>query len=174
MENIILVKPKEELNNAAMEYKQEHLENEEKVLHGSSLLDQLPYDEWLELVKNNSSVKTVTSDWVPASTFFAVRKSDNKIVGMIDIRHCLNDFLKNYGGHIGYGVRPSERCKGYASQMLQLGLEYCKTMGLDKVMLSCYEDNEASRKTIVKCGGVLEREFVYSDGKTVQVFWITI
>lgn len=121
----------------AYEYKQEHLRNGEHELHGSALLGNLNYDEWLELVENNSDEKTVRSDWVVSSTFFAVRKSDSKIVGIIDIRHYLNDFLKNYGGHIGYAVRPTERHKGYATQMLEQGLEYCKTIGLERVMLCC-------------------------------------
>jgi predicted acetyltransferase len=174
LEKIILVKPSKELKNMSQEYKQEHLRNGEYELHGSALLDKLTYDEWLELVENNSDEKTVRSDWVVSSTFFAVRKNDFKIVGMIDIRHYLNGFLKNYGGHIGYGVRPTERHKGYATQMLEQGLEYCKTIGLERVMLACYKDNIASSKTIIKCGGMLEKEFIYSDGKTVQVFWITI
>jgi predicted acetyltransferase len=93
---------------------------------------------------------------------------------MIDIRHSLNEFLSKYGGHIGYGVRPSERNKGYATQMLRMALQYLKQIGLTKVMLACYQENVASRRTIEKCNGVLEREFLHSDGKTVQVFWITI
>jgi predicted acetyltransferase len=115
-----------------------------------------------------------------------MRKSDGKLIGMIDIRHELNDFLQSYGGHIGLGIRPSERGKGYASETTMEGLSYCKKIGLQKIMLACYKDNIASRKTIEKCGGVLEREFALaeidnfpicrdnSENKTVQVFWITI
>ncbi|MGO5065365.1 MULTISPECIES: GNAT family N-acetyltransferase [unclassified Clostridium] len=174
MEKIILVRPNKNFRESAEEYKREHFQYGENELPGSSLLNKLPYDKWLELIKNNSNEKTVTSDWVVSSTFFAVIKSNSKIIGMIDIRHTLNDFLKNYGGHIGYGVRPKERCKGYATQMLKLGLQYCKTIGLNKVMLGCNKDNLASRKTIINGGGVLEKEFVHSDGKTVQIFWISI
>ncbi|NMB54599.1 MAG: GNAT family N-acetyltransferase, partial [Leptolinea sp.] len=117
---------------------------------------------------------TVQEGWVVSSTFFGIRESDGRIVGMIDIRHTLNDFLRNNGGHIGYGVRPSERFKGYATRMLELALEKCRQLGLERVMLACEKENTASRKTIMKCGGGLEREFEHSDGKTVQVFWITI
>ncbi|MGO5073499.1 GNAT family N-acetyltransferase [Clostridium sporogenes] len=174
MEEIILVRPNKDFREGAEEYKREHFQHGENELPGSALLDKLPFDEWLELVKNNSNEKTVSPDWVVSSTFFALRKSDSKIIGMIDIRHTLNDFLKIYGGHIGYSVRPTERCKGYATQILKRGLKYCKTIGLDKVMLGCYKDNLPSRKTIINGGGVLEREFIYSEGKTVQVFWIKI
>lgn len=174
MEEIILVRPTKELEEKALEYRQEHFDMGECELHGSSLFDKLEYGEWLKLVEDNSHEKTVRSGWVVSSTFFAVRKTDNKIVGMIDIRHSLNDFLKNYGGNIGYGVRPSERNNGYAAEILKQGLKYCKTIGLEKVMLACYKDNQASSKTIIKCGGVLENEFTYLNKRTVQVFWITI
>ena len=151
---------------------QEHLDHGELELHGAALLDSMnTYADWLSLLAANSSPDTVGPDWVMSSTFFAARDSDQKIVGTIDIRHELNEFLASYGGHIGFGVRPSERGHGYAAQMLLLGLEHCRQLKLPKVMLACYQDNIPSAKTILKCGGVLEREFVYTDGKTVQVYW---
>ena len=110
---------------------------------------------------------------IPATTFFAVRKNDGRIIGMIDVRHRLNGFLRNYGGHIGYGVRPSERRRGYAAEMLRLALSYCSSLGLDRVMISCNADNEGSRRTILRRGGVLEREFRHSGG-TVQIYWIIL
>jgi predicted acetyltransferase len=175
MDTLTLVTPTKTYELAALEYRQEHFDNGEMHLHGSSLFDTTKsYDSWLEYLKANASPETVPEGWVVSSTFFAVRENDGRIVGMIDIRHELNDFMRNYGGHIGYGVRPSERKKGYATQMLQLALEYCRQLGLDKVMVSCNKDNTASRQTIVKCGGVLDREFQHTDGKIVQVFWITL
>ena len=107
--------------------------------------------------------------------FFAVRESDNKMVGMIDIRHHIdNEFLANYGGHIGYSVRPSERCKGYATEMLRLALEYAKTIGLSRVMLGCHADNIASAKTITNCGGILYERKPDQDKKPMNVYWIDI
>ncbi|MFQ7234951.1 MAG: GNAT family N-acetyltransferase, partial [Enterococcus hulanensis] len=115
-----------------------------------------------------------SSDWVVSTTLLAIRKKDQKIIGTIDIRHELNEFLLEFGGHIGFGVRPSERGKGYASEMLRLGLDYCKILGLEKVMVACYKENIASARTIRKNGGVLEREFSHDDGKEVQVYWINL
>lgn len=109
-----------------------------------------------------------------ASTFFVVDKTRDKIIGIIDIRHELNDFLSSYSGHIGYGVRPSERRKGFATKMVPLAFEFCKSINLNKVMLACYKDNVASSKTITNNGGILEREFSHSDGKIVQVYWIVL
>jgi len=174
MNEIELLLPNKELESAALEYKREHFDNQEYEMHGSSLFDHThSYDGWLERLKNNSNEQTVNPDWVVSTTFFALRKCDNKIIGMIDIRHTLNQYLNLYGGNIGYGVRPSERKKGYATEILKLALKYCKQLGLQKVMLVCYKDNEASRKTIINCGSVLEKEFVYTDGRIVQKFWVS-
>lgn len=107
------------LREAALEYRQEHRNCGEKELHGSALLGEIEdYSEWLALCGRNADAKTVSPDWVQSSTFFAVRERDGRIVGMADIRHVLNRFLRTYGGHVGYGVRPSERRKGYATQIL--------------------------------------------------------
>lgn len=174
METLILKKPAADLELAALDYKREFFEAGELVIHGAAMLDSMEYGVWLKQTMENWEKATVHDNWVQASTFFAVRESDRRIIGMIDIRHELNDFLAAYGGHIGYSVRPSERRKGYAAQMLNMALEYAKDIGLVRVMLACNADNEASRRTILKCGGMLEREFVYTDGKTVQVYWISL
>ena len=172
---LLLISPAKDHENQALEYIQEHLLIGETVLHGSSLLEKMnTYDNWLEHLEKTNNPLTADSSWVPASTFFAIRKPDGKIVGIIDIRHRLNDFLKEFGGHIGYGVRPSERHKGYATEILRLGLKYCATINLVNVMLACNKDNIASEKTIVNNGGKLEKEFEYKDGKTVRVFWIVL
>jgi predicted acetyltransferase len=140
----------------AEEFKREFFVHNESCINSSALLDQMPYREWLSNTVRNSHAETVRKDWVVATTFFAVRKRDDRIVGMIDIRHSLdNAFLSQYGGHIGYAVRPSERRKGYATGMLHMALSYAKSLGLRKVMLGCYANNVASIKTIEKCGGIL-------------------
>ena len=175
MDELRLEKPAPALLEQAMEYKQEHLRCGEAELHGGALLDRMEFSAWLRLVEENGSPETVHDGWVRADTFFAVRKADGRIVGMVDIRHTLNDFLAAYGGHIGYGVRPSERRKGYAGEILRLALAHAKqAIGLKRVMIACYRDNEASRKTILRNGGRLEREFVHTDGQTVQVYWVDL
>lgn len=173
MDEIVLVAPSEISARETEEYKDEHFAQGEYEIHGSSLLSEAPsYTDWLEQVLRNSDEETVNPEWVVSSTFFAVRKSDRRVVGMVDIRHTLNDFLREYGGHIGYGVRPSERRKGYATQILEQALAYSAILGRERVMVACYSDNLASRRVIEKCGGRLERKFVHTDGKTVEVYWI--
>lgn len=174
MEKLVLVRPTEELREAALDYKEEHLRQGETVLHGSALFDSMEFEPWLKLTQENALGQTVRPDWVQASTFFVFRQSDGRLVGMVDIRHELNAFLAAYGGHIGYGVRPSERQKGYATQMLRMALDFARSIGLRQVMVACYKENEASRRTILKCGGAFEREFIHTDGKAVEVYWLEI
>lgn len=177
MDKIKLIKPTKEYEKQAIEYKQEHFDNGEATIHACSLWDKMEsYDEWLKLLKNNSKKETVQNNWTVSSEFFGVRKNDNKIVGMVSIRHELtNDFLRNYAGHIGYGVRPTERRKGYVTQMLKQALIYCKEeLKLKKVMISCNKENEGSRKTIINAGGILEREYQTDNGENVQIYWVEL
>lgn len=170
-----LVKPTWELQAAAEAFKQEFFDCGETIINGSALLDQMDYGQWLENTARNSSPNTVRPDWVVSDTFFAVREPDGKILGIIDIRHSLdNDFLSQYGGHIGYAIRPHERRKGYAAEMLRLALAYAKNIGLESVMLGCYCDNTASKKTIEKCGGILTETKPYMDGTMMDVYWIEL
>ncbi len=173
-EHLSLIQANESQRSMAEDYLGEHHRYGEKILHGSAMLDSLPFEQWICKTAANSRPETVQSHWVQTSVFFAVRREDGKAVGMLDIRHQLNDFLRQYAGHIGYGIRPTERGKGYGSEMLRLGLKYAAYLGLEDVMLSCYSENEASRKIILKCGGRLERELLYTDGRQIQVYQIPL
>lgn len=105
-----------------------------------------------------------------AHTYFLV--SENKtIIGAINIRHALNDYLFQFGGHIGYGIRPTERRKGYAALMLSMALPIASQLGIAKVLITCNKTNTGSAKTIRHNGGVLENEVF--DGKEItQRYWI--
>lgn len=112
---------------------------------------------------------------VPSTTFFLT--DGEKILGAIDIRHFLNNGLARYGGHIGYGVRPSRRGKGLAAQMVKMAMPFMRSIDLDRVMICCKKDNAASAKTIINCGGVLERETeVFEKGEKItgQIYWVDI
>ena len=95
---------------------------------------------------------------VPDSTFFCFDEKRNLMVGAVNIRHDLNDYLLKYGGHIGDGIRPSERRKGYATEMIRLALEECRKLGLTRVLMTCDKNNIGSAKSIIRNGGILENE----------------
>ncbi|MBR6413933.1 MAG: GNAT family N-acetyltransferase [Oscillospiraceae bacterium] len=111
---------------------------------------------------------------IPSSTFFLLDADRDRLLGAVNIRHKLNDALLQRGGHIGDGVRPTERRKGYATEMIRLALAECKKLGIDRVLITCDKDNVGSAKSIVKNGGVLENEYIHTDGKIVQRYWIEL
>ncbi len=169
-----LARPTAAMRAAAEAYKREHWQCGEYELHGSALLDKMDYEEWLALVRDNERAETARPDWVVADTFFVVRSCDGRIVGMADIRHTLNDFLKNYGGNIGYGVRPSQRGRGYGAEILRLALGHAKAVGLKRALLACYADNIPSRRVIEGCAGRLARTAGDADGREILFYWIEL
>ncbi len=132
-------------------------------------------EDWLDEIKRCKQRETVPLNRVPSTQFICVRESDNKMVGAIQVRHELNDYLRDFAGHIGYSVRPSERRKGYAVWMLQNVLPYCKSLGIKNVMVSCFADNEGSRRTILQNGGIYaETVREPRKGKLLEKYWIHI
>lgn len=169
---IKLVRPTKELKEKAEDFKQEFFDNGEAVINGSELLDKTDnYDEWLKSVTDNTSGETVNPNWVITDTFFALDEAE-RIIGIIDLRHTLNDFLKDMG-NCGYSVRPSERRKGYATEMLRQILNTASKAGLSEIHLSVERDNEPSIKTIRKNGGVYERSFEF-EGEQADVYRIVL
>ena len=131
-------------------------------LHGVGGLDRFletgTYGQWLQKVYQDMDLANIPEGRVPAYTCFYVRERDGCLVGMISIRLALNDFLRKEGGHIGYCIRPSERGKGYGTQMLREALKFCRPIGLNRLLLVCDKSNLASAKVIQSCGGILETE----------------
>lgn len=170
MDDLILIKPSKELEKEIWEYRQEYFDYGEKYVNGSCGITAFEnFDTWLEIVL--SVEKERLRNGVHASTFFSVRKSDHKLIGSIQLRHSLTEELAQHGGHIGYGVRPTERKKGYGRQQLILILAAAKEMGLQKVLIFCDKDNTASACTAISCGGVPAGESYYQ-GKEQLAFEI--
>ena len=167
---IKLKRPIKEYEAEALAFKKEFIDNGEQTINGSELLDQMDsYDEWLKSVSDNTSQETVNPSWVVTDTYFAFDEND-RLVGVIDLRHELKGFLKDFGNS-GYSVRPSERRKGYATEMLRLIIERAAEIGLGKLQLSVERTNEPSVKTILKNGGKYERSFTF-EGEDADVYMI--
>lgn len=113
------------------------------------------------------------SGFVPSSTYWIYDDKSDKILGALNIRHYLNEELLRVWGSIGYGIRPDERNKGYATLTLKMALEKCRALRLKRVLLGCCKDNKASARVIQKNGGVLENE-IADGGKTIQRYWIAL
>ena len=131
--------------------------------------DYRDFDRYLACLENT----TETEEYVPDSVFFCLDTDRDIFVGAVNIRHKLNARLLESGGHIGDGVRPSERRKGVATRMIALALDECRKLGIDRVLMTCDRDNIGSAKSIQRNGGVLEGE-VLVDGVPEQRYWIDL
>ena len=130
---------------------------------------------WLDEVERFSRPETVPEGKVVSTQFILVREADDRLLGMLQLRHDLNDYLRRIAGHIGYSVRPSERRRGYAKRMLAMALDEARKLGLERVMISCSVENEASRRTILSNGGVFESTvWDETDGELLERYWIEL
>ena len=165
MEKFKLMKPNLEYKQEAIKYIREFERNNENPEGPGNLSAYISnYELWLEKLEIDRNV-LASEERVPAETFFLVRKEDNKIIGMIDVKLVLNKKLREYGGNIGYNIRPTERRKGYNKINLYLALKFCQTQGLKEVILATRKENIGSWKTMEALGGKCIKE--YYDEKNV-------
>lgn len=158
-----LIKPTNEYEQQIRVYRQEFLDSGDSMDGTNHLRRYEKPSDWITYIASKEDLQ-----------YIYVREADDKIVGMIQIRRISNPYLEKFGGHIGYSVAPSERRKGYATQMLRTALPKCRELGLDKVLISCIKGNEGSRKTILNNGGeyestVYDSEIEWTD---LERYWI--
>ena len=162
-----------EMNDKSIlqEYMQEHYDNNEAGISASLGLPASEYADWVEKIQRNASVGN--EEWGKSLLYLCFE--NDKLVGLLSIRYELSENLTEEIGDIGFGVRPSERRKGYATAMLRYALSVCEEKGKDKVLLGCYKDNLASVANIQKCGGVLVAENDnYNEGRISQYYLINL
>lgn len=135
--------------------------------------DPSNFKQMVQSLLDNEKGVNLAEGWVPDSTYWLVNH-DRRIVGAVNIRHQLTERLLNSGGHIGYGIRPSDRRKGYATKLLALSLEKAKELGLNKVLVVCDKTNLGSLKVIVNNGGIPDSDFIEDNGNTIKRFWINL
>ncbi len=170
-----LIEPTMEYSEQIRAYRQEFLQSGDSMDGTGGLRQFDDPGEWIGFLEKHKDPETVPEGRVPATQLIFVREEDNKIVGMLDIRHTLNDYLRKFGGHIGYSTAPSERRRGYATQMLKAALPVCGELGIDKVLITCIRGNEGSKRTIQNNGGIYECTVYEPDEKIeLEKYWITL
>ena len=177
---IKLIEPCPEYADEVWAFRAEILEkdadNEDRFAGCMSLNSCSSAEEWIHICELRKSEETCgeVGTEVPSTTYLAIRQSDNRLVGIIDLRHHINHpILGTWGGHCGYSVRPSERGKGYAKEMLRLNVKNAGKRGIEKMLVTCDSDNTASEKTILANSGVFEST-INVDGTEMKRYWINV
>ncbi|REK71431.1 GNAT family N-acetyltransferase [Paenibacillus paeoniae] len=175
MGEVRLVKPSLEYREAYLEFYEDWLtEGVEAIVPWVAENDPHDFEAYVAfLYAADSEEKLTNDDFVPHSTYWLINEED-EVVGAVNIRHRLNQKLLESGGHIGYGIRPSRRGRGYATAQLAEALKVTKAMGIERVLLVCDQDNEASERTIRRAGGVQDSQRTTDNGEVLKRFWIDL
>lgn len=169
--NITLVKLTPEYRQQLFDMMEEWLAVEQDFSpYAIRRLDYRDFENYME----NLEIKEETGGRVPDSTYFCLDLDENVFVGAVNIRHHLNESLLFSGGHIGDGIRPSRRRRGYATAMIRLALEKCRELGIRWVLMTCDKENIGSAKSILRNGGILENEILNEEGEIEQRYWIDL
>jgi len=127
---------------------------------------------------NRAALGIGVGEHAPCVTYWVRDVDAGRLVGAVNIRYYLTKQGFDTWGHIGFGVRPSERCKGYATAILRMALKECLQMKMERVLIGCRDDNEGSWRTIERCGGVLENRVHVTDhdgtAQFIRRYWVIL
>ncbi|WP_259416003.1 GNAT family N-acetyltransferase [Bacillus toyonensis] len=171
--NVFLITPTTDLQEEYLDFYNEWKDSGETMIPWVISKDPSNFPAMIQELLDAHNGVNLPESWVPDSTYWLVT-DENKIVGVVNIRHSLTEHLFNTGGHIGYGIRPSERRKGYATKLLELSLEKTKELNIEKVLVVCDKVNTGSEKTILHNGGLRDDDFIEEDGNIVRRYWIEL
>jgi len=131
------------------------------------------FASYLQNMHNQKNRQYIDPGRVPTTDFWLI--DGEEVIGRLSLRHELNDFLLKVAGHIGYMIRPSRRCQGYGKEILRLGLEQARTIGLTRVLVTCDENNIGSKKVIESNGGRFENAVVINGSSVKKLrYWIDV
>ncbi|WP_458121621.1 GNAT family N-acetyltransferase [Paenibacillus sp. Z6-24] len=170
--NLMLIEPSSQYKNEYLDMVTEWKSSGEKLIPWVLRFDNENFQIMIEELNHLRTDKNLEENKVNSSTFWLANQ-DRRLLGVVNIRHRLNHNLLHIGGHIGYGIRPSERQKGYATEMLRLALLEAKKLGMSRILVTCDKDNIGSAKTIINNGGILDSEEFVNDIE-IQRYWIEI
>jgi len=170
---VYLSKPTIELKTEYLDFYQEWKNSGERMVPWVISKDPTYFEGMIQFLLDSEKEENMADNWVPGSTFWLVNDK-RRILGAVNIRHRLNDELFNRGGHIGYGIRPTERRKGFATRLLSLSLEKAKEIGIKNVLVVCDSDNIGSAKTIMNNCGIPDSDFIEENGNIIKRFWINL
>ena len=162
-----------EHEQALKDFLQDFADQEETHIPGYFGGEDHPLQEIVQRFVDWAHGESLPEGWVPSTTLFL--EHEGRLLGVANIRHRLSEYLERHGGHVGYSVRPSERCKGYATRLLEAAKEMAPDLGIERMLLTCRPENAVSARVIERCGGVLEDETYFEPaGEIVRRYWIPL
>ncbi|MFD2616305.1 GNAT family N-acetyltransferase [Terrilactibacillus laevilacticus] len=169
--SLFLAKPTVEYEKEYLDFYHEWKQSGEPMIPWVIEKDPSDFPRMVKSLLDSEKGIGLPESWVPDSTYWLMDENQ-RILGVSNIRHRLTENLYNCGGHIGYGIRQTERRKGFATKLLNLSIEKAKGLGIERILVVCDASNIGSKKTILKNGGVEDHDFVEEDGNVVKRYWI--
>lgn len=177
MSDVVLIKPNKELYIQYKDMMDEWIKDGSRIAPWPLHIEYSTKEQFYEMIKQLDDVENGINhgDYASSTTYWLYDRENNRIIGASNLRHYLDEMSKKYWGHIGYGIRPSERGKGYGTRILKLTLEEAKKINLSKVWLGAYESNVGSWKLMEKCGATFYK-IVYEEDTNLPIkkYWIDI
>ncbi|CAM4000128.1 GNAT family N-acetyltransferase [Lederbergia lenta] len=168
---LYLTKPTVDLKMEYLSFYNEWVASGENMIPWVIEKDPSNFKGFVKYLIDNENGVNLPKGWVSDSTYWLLNE-ERRLIGAVNIRHHLTDLLLKRGGHIGYGIRPSDRRKGYATKLLALSIDKAKELGIRKILVVCDKDNIGSLKTIIKNNGFPDTDFIEGDGNIIKRFWI--